>query len=150
MTNDVLINGKKVCGILAESSLKEKTVEFVVVGIGVNADFMLNALPKDLQTTATTLKTVLQEEVDREELICAFLKEFEQCYERFKEGEFGGLLSEWRSMTSFLGKKVEVVSFAEKFRGVAVDVDENGALIVKLENGAERKIVSGDVTVREV
>jgi BirA family biotin operon repressor/biotin-[acetyl-CoA-carboxylase] ligase len=149
--NDVLIHGKKVCGILTEASLKRRTVNFVVVGIGINANFSLNALPEDLATTAvTTLKEVLQKEVDREELICVLLKEFESCYERFKRREFESLLSEWRSMTSFLGKEVEVVSFAERLHGMAVDIDENGALIIKLEDGTKRKIVAGDVTVREV
>jgi BirA family biotin operon repressor/biotin-[acetyl-CoA-carboxylase] ligase len=148
--NDVLIDGRKVCGILTEASLKRRTVNFVVVGIGINVNFPLNALSQDLEATATTLKEVLQKEVDIEELICVLLKEFEECYERFKRKEFGVLLSEWRSMASFLGKRVEVISFTENFHGIAVDVDENGALIVNLENGTERKIVAGDVTVREV
>ena len=148
--NDVLIQGKKVCGILTEASLKGRTVNFVIVGIGVNANFALNALPKDLKATAATLKEVLQKEVDREELICILLKEFEECYERFRRKEFEDLLSEWRTMASFLGKEVEITSFAERLCGLAVDVDESGALVIKLEDGTERKIVAGDVTMREV
>lgn len=148
--NDVLIHNKKICGILTEASLEGKNVNFVVVGIGINVNFPLNALPKHLEAAATTLKEVLQKEVDREELVCVLLKEFEDCYERFKRGEFGDLLSKWRSVATFLGKEVEVISFAERLRGVAVDVDENGALIIKLENGKKRKIVAGDVTVRGV
>jgi len=106
-------------------------------------------LPENLKTTAATLKEMLKKDVDIEELICQLLKEFEECYKQFKEKEFRNMLTEWRSMASFLGKKVEIVSFAERLHGVAVDVDGKGALVVKLEDGTRRKIVSGDVTVRE-
>lgn len=147
--NDVLVHSKKVCGILTEASLEGKTVNFVVVGIGINVNFALNGLPENLKTTATTLKEMLKKDVDIEELICQLLKEFEECYKQFKEKEFRNMLTEWRSMASFLGKKVEIVSFAERLHGVAVDVDGKGALVVKLEDGTRRKIVSGDVTVRE-
>ena len=64
--NDVLIDSRKVCGILSEAVLKGKTVDFIIVGIGVNANFTRKALPRELQTTATTLKEVLKKDIDRE------------------------------------------------------------------------------------
>ena len=146
--NDVLIDNKKVCGILTEAKLRGKTVNFVVVGIGINANFSIQALPEDLQTTATTLKEMLGKNVDREKLTAALLKEFEDYYKLFIERKFERLLTEWRSMAGFLGKEVEITSFKEKVRGVAVDVDENGALVIELKNGERRKVLSGDVTVR--
>ncbi len=147
--NDVLVHNKKVCGILTRASLEGRTVNFIVVGIGINVNFALSALPEDLKTTATTLKEMLKKDVDIEELIYQLLMEFEECYKQFKEKEFRNVLTEWRSMASFLGKKVEIVSFAERLHGMAVDVDGKGALIVKLKDGTKRKIVSGDVSVRE-
>ena len=148
--NDVLIDNKKICGILTEAAFKEKVVDFVVVGIGINANFTLsNTLPKELQRTATTLKEVLKKNVHLEDLVCFLLKEFEERYRRFNEREFEDLLSEWRSMASFLGKKVEIASFDERLFGVAVDVDRNGELIIRLENGQKRKIASGDLIARE-
>jgi BirA family biotin operon repressor/biotin-[acetyl-CoA-carboxylase] ligase len=147
--NDLLIRNKKICGVMAEAALKERIVDSVVVGIGINANFTLNGLPEDLQTTATTLKEVLKENVDLEELVCVLLKEFEEYYKRFNEKEFGDLLLEWRSMASFLGKKVEIKGLKERLCGVAVGVDRNGELIIRLENGKRRKIASGDLIVRE-
>jgi BirA family biotin operon repressor/biotin-[acetyl-CoA-carboxylase] ligase len=148
--NDVLIDSKKVCGILTEATLKEKTVDFAIVGIGINANFPRDVLPKELQTAATTLKEALKRDIDQEKLVCILLKELEDRYKMFKEGRFEELLNEWRGMANFLGKEVEIASFGEKFRGVAVDIDEYGALIVKLANGTTRKILSGDVSLRKI
>jgi BirA family biotin operon repressor/biotin-[acetyl-CoA-carboxylase] ligase len=147
--NDVLIQNKKICGILVEATLKEKAVDSLVVGIGLNANFTLQDLSQELQRTVTTLEEVLKKKVDLEELICVILREFEEYYRRFNEKEFSDLLSEWRSMASFLGKKVEITSLNERLTGVAIAVDKNGELIIRLENGIKRKIVSGDLVVRE-
>jgi BirA family biotin operon repressor/biotin-[acetyl-CoA-carboxylase] ligase len=147
--NDVLIDGKKICGILTEALTNGKNVKMIVVGIGINANFNLSALREDLQTTATTLKEVLKKHVDREKLICVLLKEFEECYELFREKKFKILLEEWREMAGFLGKKIEVKSFEENWLGRAIDIDESGALIVELENNEKKRVLCGDVTVQE-
>jgi len=147
--NDVLIQNKKICGILVEATLKEKTVDSLVVGIGLNANFTLRDLPQGLQTTATTLEEVLKKKVELEELICLILREFEEYYKRFNEKEFSDLLSEYRSMASFLGKKVAITSLNETMTGVAIRVDKNGELIIRLQNGIKRSIVSGDLVVIE-
>lgn len=146
--NDVLISNKKVCGILTEATLKDKTVNSIIVGIGINANFPIEALPEELQTTATTLQEVLGKKVDREKLIRELLTEFEDYYNLFRAEKFASLLIEWRRMADFLGKAVEVTSFGEKFQGKALDIDENGALMIKLENGEIKKVFSGDVSVR--
>jgi BirA family biotin operon repressor/biotin-[acetyl-CoA-carboxylase] ligase len=148
--NDVLIDGKKVCGILTESSTNGKNVNIIVAGIGINANFILKALPDDLRMTATTLKEVLGKNVDIEKLICALLKEFEEHYELFREKKFKALLEEWRKTAGFLGKRIEVTSFGENWIGRAFDIDESGALIVELKDGEKKRVLSGDVTVREV
>jgi len=148
--NDVLIGGKKVGGILTEASISGKHMNVIVVGIGINANFNLKDLPDDLWSSTTTLKEAIGKHVDREELICVLLKEFEECYESFREKKIERLFNEWRGMASFLGKKIEVVSFGENFLGRAIDIDESGALIVELDSGESKKVLSGDVTVREI
>jgi BirA family biotin operon repressor/biotin-[acetyl-CoA-carboxylase] ligase len=148
--NDVLIDGKKACGILAEVSTNEKKGSFIVIGIGINANFTLEALPNSLRATATTLREALGKNIDIEKLICALLNGFEECYKLFKEKRFKKLLEEWREMASFLGKKIEVISFGENWVGRAIDIDESGALVVELEDGERRRVLSGNVTVREV
>lgn len=146
--NDVLVDNKKVCGILTETSSKKKNIDFVVVGVGINANFDSKILPEEFRTTATTLKEALKKEIDREKLICHLLKEIEDLYKTFKAKNFETLLNEWRAFAGFLGKKVEITNFEGKFEGMAVDVDDYGALLVRLADGTTRKVLSGDVTVR--
>jgi len=144
--NDVLINHKKVCGILTEATTKDKKLDFVVVGIGINADFNLSALPAHIRKSSTTLKEELKKEIDRETLLCKLLEEVELYYNLFTKGKFDKILKEWRTLASFLGSHV-VVTDEEKIEGWATDIDEDGALHVKLKDQTTRKMTSGDLTI---
>lgn len=148
--NDVLIEGKKVCGILTEAKTEGETLAFVVVGIGINANFDVNTLPPYLQDSSTTLKEELRKEVERESLLCTLLEEIELYYHLFISGKFSTMLNEWRGLASFLGSYVQVVSRGEKLEGQAIDIDENGALMVKLRDQAIRKVTSGDMVLLRV
>jgi len=147
--NDVLVNGKKVCGILTETSTKGESLNFAVVGVGLNANFSLHDFPADLRGSSTTLKVELKREIERETLLRSLLEETEHYYNMFTQGRFHAILTEWKRFSQFLGSYVRVTSFDEKFEGWATDIDENGALIVKLRDKTTRKVVSGDVTIRK-
>jgi BirA family biotin operon repressor/biotin-[acetyl-CoA-carboxylase] ligase len=144
--NDILINGKKVCGILTETSIRGETVDSVIVGVGINANVDLNLFPKHLKKTVTTLAAEVKREVDREKFLRVLLKELEAYYKMFKENNFDSILEEWKQLNRLFGANVEVVSFNEKIEGQAVNVDQNGALIIRLADGTTRKVFSGDVT----
>lgn len=146
--NDVLIGNKKVCGILTEANTKGDVVNFVVVGIGINANIDLHSFSPDLRGSATSLKTELQKTVDEGQLLQLVFEKLEYYYGLFQKGKYDALLAEWKKLAAFLGKPVEVVSLDEKFVGKAVDVDENGALIIRLGDGSLRKIFSGDITIK--
>jgi BirA family biotin operon repressor/biotin-[acetyl-CoA-carboxylase] ligase len=148
--NDVLIDGKKVCGILTEACTQGRCLNFVVVGLGINANFLLSELPASLHESTTTLRTELNREVNIEALLRSLLEETERYYRMFKEGNFETVLAEWRRLAKFLGSYVYVESLNEKVEGWAIDVDEQGALIVRLKDQTTRKIVAGDVTVRKL
>jgi len=148
--NDVLINRKKVCGILTEANTKGETLEFVVIGIGINANFNVDELPFSLRGSSTTLREELKREIDRESLLHALLEETESYYNLFTKAKFDAILTEWRTLAGFLGSYVEVGSHGEKIRGRAVDIDEDGALIVKLKDRTLRRVASGDVTVLRI
>jgi BirA family biotin operon repressor/biotin-[acetyl-CoA-carboxylase] ligase len=146
--NDVLVNGRKICGILTESNNKGDGVDFVVVGIGANVNVDLEAFPKGLRDSVTSLKYELGYGVDRKSLTTSLLQNFEDRYRRLQQGLWNGLLYEWKSLATFLGEQVEVDSFEEVFVGEAWDVDDDGALIIRFDNGVLRKIVAADVTLR--
>jgi len=147
--NDVLVKGKKVCGILTETNTKGASVNFVVVGVGVNANFTMLDFPADLRGSSTTIQEELKREIEREALLRSLLEETERYYNMFTEGKFNTILAEWKHLSKFLDSYVEVKSFDEKIEGWATDIDESGALILKLKDHTLRKIVSGDVTVRK-
>jgi BirA family biotin operon repressor/biotin-[acetyl-CoA-carboxylase] ligase len=145
--NDVLIKTKKVCGILTEASTKDNRTNFVVVGIGINANIQLHSLPKQVRETATSLKHELKREISRERFLRVLLEKMEHYYLMLLRGKSNAVLKEWKSLCSFLGSKVEVTTLKEKIEGIATDIDENGALIIKLQDGTLRKILSGDVSL---
>ena len=146
--NDILIDRRKVCGILTEAVSEGDRAKYVILGIGINANFELAALPETLRATATSLKEILGKEVDREKFICNLLKNFEVYYEKFKEGKTDLILNDWRKLSCILNRKVQISDYKKKFEGLAIDIDKDGYLIVKLNNGILKKILSADVTLR--
>jgi birA, biotin-[acetyl-CoA-carboxylase] ligase region len=136
--NDVLVNGKKICGILTEMSAETDAVSFIVLGIGVNLN---NDVPLE---TATTLKAELGQKVDRVKFVQILLESLEEDYLAFKEQGFTPILWSWRRYSDTLGRPVEATYQGEVIRGVAQDIADDGALIVKTKDGTTRKIVSGD------
>lgn len=132
--NDVLIGDKKAAGILTELDAGEN---FVVVGIGINANIDLNDLPAEVRETATTLKTELGEEVSKTALINHLFSEFEVMYDLFNSGS--AVIN-----SSTVNKRVKVVTKERELTGIAKEIDETGALILQLEDGSVERIISGD------
>lgn len=147
--NDVLISGKKVCGILTETSTVGDVFNFAVVGVGVNANLSLRDFPTSLRGSSTTLREELKREIDCEALLRSLLEETEHYYNMFTQDKLNTILTEWKHLSKFLGSHVEVTSLDEKIEGWATDLDENGALIIRLRDQTTRKILSGDVTIRK-
>lgn len=145
--NDVLIKRRKVCGILTEGCLINGKVEFAVVGVGINANISLEELPLAVRKGATSLKKELGKSVSLEELLCRLLLRVENAYLTLQREGFSLILEEVKSLSMFLGERVEIVSFGEYFVGVAEDIDSDGALVVRLDDGTRRKVVVGDLKV---
>lgn len=146
--NDVLINAKKICGILTEANTRGAKINFVVVGIGINANINLNSLPKQVRETTTSLKHELKREINREQFLQILLEKMDHYYVMSAKGHFDSILKEWRSLCRFLDSYVEVTSLNEKIEGWAVDVDRSGALIIRLQDGTIKKVLSGDVSFK--
>jgi len=147
--NDVLANGRKICGVLAEMNTTGETVNFVVVGVGVNVNFDVeNVFPKQLKRVATSLEKELGRKVELENLFRALLERLENLYELFVEEGFNPILEQWKNYAGFLGCKVEVSSPTGKMSGSALDIDDEGALVLRLEDGTVKRVFVGDVSVR--
>lgn len=142
--NDILIGNKKVCGILTEISTGMNTIDYVVVGIGIDANIDINSIPPELRNSATSLKNELNEDISRMILVQKFLDNFERMYDKFNKGNFKDILNKWRRCSKTIGSKVEVKTGTKVIRGEAVGVNSEGALILELEDGSLKKIISGE------
>ncbi len=139
--NDVLINGRKVAGILVEMLAEADRLRYALVGVGINVN---NEIPKEVSDSAISLQQVLGRGIPRIPLMRAILRRFDELYQRLVRGDVNSILKVWRSLSSTLGRRVIVYLGEKTIEGIALDVDEDGALIVKV-NGEVRKVYSGDV-----
>ena len=140
--NDVLVDGKKLCGILAESRGGEN-VEYVILGVGINANFLVSVLPELLRQSAITVREVLRRTVDRHALLRAILRELETRYAPFCAGDHQSIIAEWKGLADTLGKPVRVETATGIVEGTAEDIDAQGALVVRTAEG-EVTVPAGD------
>lgn len=145
--NDVLIGGSKVCGILMEVSAEPERINYVLVGIGVNANFSAPLLGGDLSERSATLMDALGRKVDRTLLLASILGESERLYDEAISGGFEVIIREWKERSCTIGSRVTVTSSGKPLKGVAEDLDQNGFLAVKLADGSLISVSSGDVQI---
>jgi BirA family biotin operon repressor/biotin-[acetyl-CoA-carboxylase] ligase len=142
--NDILIGEKKVCGILTEASADKGRLDYVVLGIGIDLNVDVEDFPLDLKKGATSLKNELDREIYGVEVVQKFLENFEEVYEDFKKGQFQDILTQWRRLSKTIGREVEVHKKGRLVVGEAVGINRDGALILELEDGSLRKVISGE------
>lgn len=162
--NDVVVNSKKVCGILTEMQLKNSAIDHVVVGSGVNVN--QTSIPEELMSSATSLllelykkdshdKEVLKTDkgvdpvFDRDELLERILDAFEEYYECFlRSKDLAELMAEYNSWLVSMNKEVKVLDPKGEFTGISKGINEKGELLVELPNGEVTAIYAGEVSVR--
>jgi len=158
--NDLLLDDRKLAGILAEADWPAGSTAssgwraprdgermVVVVGVGVNVNWP-DTLPDDLAETATALNHVVGHDVDRGELLVAFLRRLDGHYGALVEARSAaasGLLDAWRARSATLGRRVRVDLGSSDVEGTAVDVDAEGHLVVESDDGERRTFAAGDV-----
>lgn len=135
--NDILIKGKKVVGMLSEMEAEGDMVTFINIGMGVN----INNEPEKIEPMAVSLKKILGKQVARKEILSCFLEKFEK---KMKTEDFNNVIKEWKKYTMTIGQSVKIVTTRDEFEGTALDVDENGALILKCADGSIKNIIYGD------
>jgi BirA family biotin operon repressor/biotin-[acetyl-CoA-carboxylase] ligase len=143
--NDILIRGKKAGGILTELGTMGRHLDYVVVGMGLNVNLAVFALP-ELSRMATSLSQELGHEVARLELLCRILEGIETRYNSLRRGESPH--EEWAARIINLGCVVQVTTADEVLVGLAEGVDADGALILHTPDGQRKRILAGDVTLR--
>jgi BirA family biotin operon repressor/biotin-[acetyl-CoA-carboxylase] ligase len=142
--NDVLIDGRKVAGILTELSAEPDAVHWVVLGIGVNLNATPGDFPEELRELATSLSIERGQPVPRALFAAALLSILEEWLDVHAADGFGPIREAWRARSCTLGREVQVDADGGELAGVAEDIDESGALIVRTRSGLSR-VVAGDV-----
>ena len=147
--NDLVISGKKICGILTEMELSGTEIGHVVVGIGINAN--TKTFPEELQDKATSLCLVKNHEVDRNDLIEKVLRRFSRDYEKFlEEKSLKFLKDEYNKILVNYHRAVLVLEPGNEYEAVAQGINELGELLVEKADGSIEAVYAGEVSVRGV
>lgn len=146
--NDILIDGKKVAGILTELSAELDRVKHIILGIGVDVNLNASEFPAELRKLATSLKIEAGRTISRAELAVAILRELDEEYARVNAGEFESIAHEWEEHCGTIGQEVTIQVGERRIHGRAESLDDDGALLVRTEHGHLERIIGGDVTTR--
>lgn len=152
--NDVVVRSKKICGILTEMQVKDGSIDFVVIGTGVNVNQL--QIPEELRQSATSLrmecarlKKDADYEISRENLLEKILKYFREYYDCFcKTGDLSVLMDEYNERLVSLDKEVRVLDPKGEFTGISKGINEKGELLVALSDGKVEAVYAGEVSVR--
>lgn len=142
--NDVLINDKKVCGILTEIGAEMDSIHYVVVGMGIDANVDTETFPEEFRDSSTSLKNELGSGINRVEFVQRLLSELESLYMEFQGEGFSSIMEDWRNMSATIGEWVKITTQTRAVYGEAVGVDSEGALIIETDEGKLEKIVAGN------
>ena len=146
--NDIVLNGKKVCGMLTEMTMEMDQIQSVVIGIGINVN--TTHFPEQL-CDATSLYLESGKMLRRADLIAEMLRQFEYYYDTFtKEGNLAGMQEEYNSMLVNCDAEVRVLEPLNEYQGHAVGINEMGELIVRKEDGEFVRVYAGEVSVRGI
>jgi BirA family biotin operon repressor/biotin-[acetyl-CoA-carboxylase] ligase len=146
--NDIIIDEKKVGGILTEMSMESHRVNYVVMGIGINVNLDQDEFPEELENKATSLKIAVKKYVDKDILVSYILNHFEELYEEFKTGSISKTVEICRMNSVLLGKEVQIIKGKETRIGQALDINSEGELLVQFKDGVIENIFSGEVSLR--
>ncbi len=145
--NDIMIDDRKVAGILAESALSGNSIEHAIVGIGVNVALDVSADP-EIAATAASLNALAQWEIDRPELLRRILQHMDGLYLDLRRGR--SPIPEWRRWLDTLGQRVTVTHHGVFSSGLAEGIDDHGNLLLRADDGELLTLTAGDITLRAV
>ena len=147
--NDIVANGKKVCGILTEMSVERDFIHHVVIGVGINVG--LQEFAPELAATATSLQAECGRNVPKAALVANIMKAFEKHYEVFRgKADLSGLIGSYNEMLVNRDREVRVLDPKGEYNGIARGINEVGELLVELPDGRVEKVYAGEVSVRGI
>ena len=147
--NDIVVNGRKLCGILTEMCCEILQVGYIVIGVGINAN--LTEFPEEIRKTATSLELELGHPINRAELIAAVMEHFEEAYEAFiRCSDLSALQEEYNALLVNRDRAVRVLEPGHEYTGTAQGIDAAGNLLVRRDDGELTRVYAGEVSVRGI
>jgi BirA family biotin operon repressor/biotin-[acetyl-CoA-carboxylase] ligase len=143
--NDVLLRGKKACGILTEMKAAAGSIEFIILGIGLNVNMNREDFDPSLRETATSLQMETGMPCDRLDVISKQYNFLEKWYRVFLQEGFAGLRERWMRYADILGKRIRVVYKDEFQTGIVTAIDEDGTIRMQDDQGASHRVIAGDI-----
>lgn len=145
--NDILINGRKVAGLLNEMSAETEKVNFIVLGIGVNLNMRREQFPPNLRHPASSLFLEGGREINRTDFIRELLENLDALYDSYLCEGYTPIRDEWLTMSRMTGRQVRVTDQNRAIEGVVRGIDENGALLLERADSGIERVLAGDVTI---
>jgi BirA family biotin operon repressor/biotin-[acetyl-CoA-carboxylase] ligase len=147
--NDLLVDGRKVCGILLESAVEDQRIRYCIAGIGIDVNLDAGDYPEELRPIATSLKEAAGAAVDRTALIAAVMEELEGLYTLYGQEGFKPIGVLWEALSAIVGRRVSVRDNGQPVEGTAEGLDASGALLVRRSDGSLATIFSGDIQINQ-
>jgi BirA family biotin operon repressor/biotin-[acetyl-CoA-carboxylase] ligase len=144
--NDILISNKKVSGLLTEMSAEQDRIRHIVLGIGVDVNMEMGEMPNEVRCLTTTLAAEAGAKINRTALFQQLLRDLEIGYKKFLAKD-EAVLEGWKQLNLTIGNRVTVSGGGAFLEGLAQGVDNEGRLIIRLDDGTIRTVAAGDVTI---
>ncbi|MDP4096618.1 biotin--[acetyl-CoA-carboxylase] ligase [Paenibacillus sp. P96] len=145
--NDLLVDGRKICGILLESAVEDQRVRYCIAGIGIDVNLDADDYPEELKHVATSLKEAAGTPIDRTALIAAVMEELEDLYTLYRQEGFKPIGVSWEALSATVGRQVSVRDNGQAVEGTAEGLDASGALLVRRTDGSLVTVFSGDIQI---
>lgn len=145
--NDVLLDGKKICGILSQLKVVDEKTYFIVLGIGINVNIKADEFPHELKTSATSMFMQTGAFFKREDIIIIFFENLEKWYKKLLQNGFEEIKSAWLKKTDMVGKKVIINCSSDRISGRVQGIDDNGSLVLVNKQNETISVCAGDATL---
>lgn len=143
--NDIIVKGKKLCGILTEMSASSQKINYVIIGTGINCN--QTEFPEELKNKAISLRQITGSDIDRESILKKVIDEFEILYYDFMAKGIKNIIKLQRKNSAVIGKKIDIVNGNIKRTGTAIDISEAGELVTLFNDGLTQNIISGEIFI---
>ena len=143
--NDILVNDRKLAGVLSEAACSPERIDHVILGIGLNLNYRAVSMPAELRRRATSVVDLTGNDVDRESVMVRLIHNLDRCYGELEESGFETLRPRWDAFFGLRGRRVRIENHEHVVIGRALGIDRNGALILEDDFGELQNIYAGDV-----